>query len=72
MWVSSKIAASEYQVSRQYIQKLEGNSNASPPSADLLPALAEILKVNEGFFYQPLMDFVHEEECFFRKQRDNR
>ncbi len=55
------------EASRQYIQKLESNSDASPPSGELLPAFAEILKVKKDFFCQPVTGQVHEDECFFRR-----
>lgn len=56
-------------VSRQYIQKLESSEDCSPPSQDMIAALAEIVNVPVGFFFEPSPSEVREEECFFRKRK---
>lgn len=53
-------------VSRQYIQRLESDPDASP-SKEMLDALAEILSVKPSFFFEPVVGEVREEECHFRK-----
>jgi len=62
--VGEKIA-----VSRQYIQKIESSDNCSPPSEDMVAALAEIVKFPVGFFFEPSPPEVREEDCFFRKRK---
>ncbi len=52
--------------SRQYIQKLEGDTDASP-SDDMLGALAETLDVERSFFFDLSLSELREEECHFRK-----
>ncbi len=52
--------------SRQYIQKLESEPDASP-SEGMLGALAETLCVERSFFFDALLGEVREEECHFRK-----
>lgn len=54
--------------SRQYMQRLEGDTTTSP-SRDMLHALAEILSVESTFFFEPVAGQVREEECHFRKLR---
>lgn len=55
-------------VTRQYIQRLEVDPTAVP-SVELLAALAEVLHVEEGFFFEPLVGEVQEEVCNFRKRK---
>lgn len=62
--VGDRVAAS-----RQYIQKLESSVGCSPPADEMLAALAEVVDVPLGFFFEPLPAEVREEECFFRKRR---
>jgi Zn-dependent peptidase ImmA (M78 family)/transcriptional regulator with XRE-family HTH domain len=54
--------------SRQYMQRLEGDTTTFP-SRDMLHALAEILFVEPEFFFEPIVGQVREEECHFRKLR---
>jgi Zn-dependent peptidase ImmA (M78 family)/DNA-binding XRE family transcriptional regulator len=56
-------------VTRQYIQKIESSDNCSPPSDDLIAALAEIVNVPVGFFFESAPQEVSEEDCFFRKRK---
>ena len=51
---------------RQYIQRLEVSTDQSP-SFELLAALAEVLRVDEEFFFIPLIDEVKEDQGHFRK-----
>lgn len=51
---------------RQYIQRLEVSTDQSP-SSELLAALAEVLRVDEEFFFIPLIDEVKEDQGHFRK-----
>jgi Zn-dependent peptidase ImmA (M78 family)/transcriptional regulator with XRE-family HTH domain len=51
---------------RQYIQRLEVSTDQGP-SADLLAALAEVLHVEEEFFFLPLNDEIKEDQGHFRK-----
>ncbi|BBM03947.1 ImmA/IrrE family metallo-endopeptidase [Microbulbifer sp. GL-2] len=50
---------------RQYIQQIEKDSKS--PASDLVDALAYELEVNSGFFYEPIVNHIKEEECHFRK-----
>lgn len=56
-------------VTRQYIQKIESSAAPSPPSEEMVAALAEIVDVPPGFFFEPLQEELQEEECFFRKRK---
>jgi Zn-dependent peptidase ImmA (M78 family)/DNA-binding XRE family transcriptional regulator len=52
-------------VSRQFVHQLE--SRLRSPSADLIPALAAALLVEEDFFFQPLHIDIAQEDCNFRR-----
>jgi len=54
-------------VTRQYIQKLEVDPTISL-NKDMLAALAEALKVEAPFFFDPPINEVQEEICHFRKR----
>jgi Zn-dependent peptidase ImmA (M78 family)/DNA-binding XRE family transcriptional regulator len=56
-------------VTRQYIQKIESSDDCSPPREDMVAALAEIVNVPVGFFFEPATTEVNEEDCFFRKRK---
>lgn len=43
-------------------------SGAKPPSAALLRAIGDALGFSEGFFFEPLVDEFHDEQCHFRKR----
>jgi len=51
---------------RQYIQRLEVSVDQAP-SAELLAAMAEVLHVEEEFFFLPVTDEVREDQGHFRK-----
>jgi Zn-dependent peptidase ImmA (M78 family) len=51
---------------RQYIQRLEVSTDQAP-STELLAAMAEVLHVDEGFFFMPLTDEIKEDQGHFRK-----
>ncbi len=51
---------------RQYIQRLEVTTDQAP-SSELLAAMAEVLHVDEEFFFMPLTDEVKEDQGHFRK-----
>lgn len=53
--------------SRQYIQRLEMDSEQSPPSEDMLWALSELLNVQPTFFFEPLKNEFREEHSHFRR-----
>lgn len=53
--------------SRQFIHQLEGGIRQ--PSGDFLPALCEVLGVQEPFFFSPLNNDVKFEQCHFRKRK---
>jgi Zn-dependent peptidase ImmA (M78 family)/DNA-binding XRE family transcriptional regulator len=52
--------------SRQYIQRLEGDPDTSP-SEEMLLALADALRVEPDFFFEPILGEIAENECHFRK-----
>ena len=52
--------------SRQYMQRLESDPETAP-SREMLEALCVILHVDLQFFFEPIRNEVHEEECHFRK-----
>jgi len=56
-------------VTRQYIQKLESSDDCSQPNQDMVAALAEIVNLPVGFFFEPSPSEVREEDCFFRKRK---
>ena len=56
-------------VSRQYIQKMESISDGPAPAEDMLAALAEVMEVPMGFFFEPSPMTLSEDECFFRKRK---
>ncbi|MHB9075129.1 MAG: helix-turn-helix domain-containing protein [Desulfobaccales bacterium] len=53
-------------VTRQYIQRLEVDPNIYPKD-DIIAALAELLQVEQNFFFEPLTGELNEEVCHFRK-----
>ena len=55
----------ELSTSRQYMQRLETDSDTSP-TPDLVKALSEVLKVEETFFFERI-DEVREDQGHFRK-----
>ncbi len=59
---------SELEVTRQYVHKLE---NESIPSDEQLIQLANILNVNENFFYSPRKRPIETEQCHFRSLRSS-
>ena len=52
-------------VSRQFIHKLENNTNE--PTGDLRAALSAVLEVDTAFFSSPIVRPVREDDCHFRK-----
>lgn len=56
-------------VTRQYIKKLESSASCSPPSDEMVAALAEVVDVPASFFFEPLHGELQEEDCFFRKRK---
>lgn len=59
--------AKEVQVSAAALCQIE--AGAKQPGADLLGALAVVLKVDEAFFRRAVIDEFRDDECFFRRRR---
>lgn len=54
-------------VSRQFIHQLE--TGVKVPAEDTIGAIADVLKVNQSFFYKSPVNDVKYEQCHFRKRR---
>lgn len=59
--------ADELDFSRQYVYQLE--TGVREPNAEVISALAQVLKVDPEFFFGPLTDEFREDECHFRRRR---
>jgi Zn-dependent peptidase ImmA (M78 family)/transcriptional regulator with XRE-family HTH domain len=59
--------ADELGVSRQYVYQFE--AGVREPNAEVISALAQVLKVEPEFFFGPLVDEFREDECHFRRRR---